>query len=287
LRFDFTHPNPVSPEQLEQIETWVNNRIIQDFDLAIQFEAQDKAIDKGAIALFGEIYGETVRTISIGADPPISYELCGGTHVPSTGAIGPFLVLSEGSVAAGIRRIEAITGRASLERIRSQLRALREIAEDLSVPIDQVRPRVQKMLADQVALTQQAESVRKQGALAAFQALQPRMVAGIPILTGVIEDADDETLRSFADQFREEYPSGVAVLSSVRKDRPFFIAAVSDDLVARGLHAGNLVKAISQIVGGGGGGKAHLAQAGGSDTSRIEEALEAAHRWMEDHLGTE
>ena len=284
LRFDFTHPEAVTPDELVQIERWVVDAILANYELVIQHQSQKEAIDSGAMALFGETYGEQVRTISIGGDKKISYELCGGTHVPETGVIGPFLIISEGSVAAGIRRIEAVTGFKAQERIREQLAQLKRISDALGVPTEELDDRIMSLIDERDDFEKRVSSMRNVAAMAAYRALKPSEVGGIPFLTAHFEDADPEILRSLTDRFREDNPTGVAVFSTSSEDKPLFIAAVSEDLVARGLHAGNLVKEVSKIVGGGGGGKPDLAQAGGNDMTRLDDALDSVSTWIERHL---
>jgi alanyl-tRNA synthetase len=284
LRFDFTHPEPMTSDEIERVEAWVNEAIIANFPLLIRQEAQNEAIEAGAMALFGETYGEEVRTIRIGEGDPISFELCGGTHVAETGSIGPFIILSEGSVAAGIRRIEAITGLESQLHLRQQTRLLKNLASELSVPVSDLEARIQSLLEENSAFRKELLNTQKMAAHNAFSALKPRLMSGIPVLSAHIDDADADTLRQLTDRFREENPSGIAVLSSVVNQKPIFIAAISEDLVARGLHAGNLLRDLSKIVGGGGGGKPHLAQAGGKNPARVQEALDSVQDWLEGHL---
>ena len=284
LRFDFTHPQALSQEQLEAIETWVNDAILANYRVRAVLKPREEAIAEGAIALFGEAYDEIVRTIQIGAPEPISYELCGGTHVPETAVIGPFVILSESSAAAGIRRIEALTGRAAIAYLRRQAAAMKRMALRLGVPPDEVENRVTTLLEETERLERERSRLRAQLAEFHFRALQPTTVDGVVVLAGEVPGADAEVLRRLADRFREEHKSGVLVLASRAGDRPMFIAAVTQDLVARGLHAGELVKAVASVVGGGGGGKPTLAQAGGKDASKVPEALAQVAGWVRQHL---
>lgn len=287
LRFDFTHPEAVTPEQLEQIEVEVNRAIFEDHSLQIKLKPTAEAIAEGAMALFGEKYGDTVRTIAIGGEQPFSYELCGGTHVEETGDVGLFLIVSESSVAAGVRRIEAVTGRAAYELVRRRAQVLKKTAALLECGIEET-PSKTKALLDEL------ERARKQQ-----EALRARLVAGefdlhleekvmqikdVPVLSMVLPDADADALRQMTDRFRERYPSGVAVLGSVFNSRPLLIAAVTDDLVKRGLHAGDLVKTLAEKIGGSGGGRPTLAQAGGKDGSRLPEAILQAAKLVEQRL---
>ena len=286
LRFDFTHPKAMTTEEIERVEDWVNEAILENHSLTILHQPQEEAIEEGAMALFGETYGDTVRSVSIGMDKRISFELCAGTHVTETGIIGPFLIVSEGSVAAGIRRIEAFTGREALRMIRSQRASLQRLAGELGGTPDAVEQRVEHLIEERDLLFSKILTVRKQSAYAALDQLTPEDVSGISLLTGQIPEADPEILRDLADRFRANQPNSVVVLASVSDEKPLIVAAISPDLVKRNFHAGELVKTIAKIIGGGGGGKPSLAQAGGKDPARVEEALGAVKLWLQERLSS-
>ncbi|MEE9512599.1 MAG: alanine--tRNA ligase, partial [Anaerolineales bacterium] len=202
LRFDFTHPQAMTPEEIERVEDWVNEAILENHALTILIQPQEEAIEDGAMALFGETYGDIVRSVSIGMDKRISFELCAGTHVSETGIIGPFLIISEGSVAAGIRRIEAFTGREALRMIRTQRASLQRLAGELGGTPDAVEQRVEHLIEERDRLFSKIIVVRKQSAFAALDLLTPEDVSGISLLTGQIPEADPEILRDLADRFR-------------------------------------------------------------------------------------
>ena len=284
LRFDFTHPQAMTPEEVERVEQLVNEEILGNHRLAILEKPREEAVAEGAMALFGETYGETVRTVSIGRRERISYELCGGTHVPETGVIGMFLILSEASVAAGVRRIEALTGRGSLALIQERLKLLGRLAFRLGAAPEAVEDRLRALEEDRDRLSRELSRQRDRLAAAAYEALKAENVSGAELLAGIIPEADADTLRRLGDRFRQDHPSGVVVLGSVADERPLVVAAVSQDLVGRGVHAGEVVKAAAQVMGGGGGGKPTMAQAGGKDASRLPEALEVARNWVRSHL---
>jgi alanyl-tRNA synthetase len=284
LRFDFNHPEAMTRQELDRVETLVNDAVLEDFTLHIEYKPREEAIDEGAMALFGENYGETVRTIQIGDPERLSYELCGGTHVPSTGVIGPFVIISESSAAAGIRRIEALTGRGALDWMKRRRDQLGRLAESLHTSPDAVPDRVAGLIAERDALAGELEASHAKQAMSAFAQLQPADVAGVPVLAAQIPEADGDLLRTLADRFREKHPSGVVVLASDTEGRPIFVAAVTKDLVARGLHAGQLAKAAAERVGGGGGGRPTLAQAGGVDSEHIPDALALVPKWVAEHL---
>ncbi len=275
LRFDFTQPDPITPEQLEDIEAGVNRAILGDYALRIVQKPLQQAISEGAMALFGEKYGEVVRTITIGDPDPFSYELCGGTHVAATGDIGLFLITSEGSAAAGVRRIEAVTGRGAYDLVQKRFRTLKHTAGMLSTSVDELPEKTGQILGDLEAARKQIAILRQEMAASEFtrQLENVAEVNGVPVLAAILPNADADTLRQMTDRFRDKYKSGVVVLASSQSDRPLLIAAVTEDLVKRGLHAGDLAKSAAQVIGGSGGGRPTLAQAGGKDASKLPEAL--------------
>ncbi|MBI3159234.1 MAG: alanine--tRNA ligase [Chloroflexi bacterium] len=286
LRFDFNHNEGLTTDQLAQIEEYVNRRVLENHSLRIEFKALEEAKAEGAMALFGEKYDATVRTIQIGGDAPFSYELCGGTHVAQTGEIGLFLITSESSAAAGIRRIEAVTGREAYALVRERNSELLKAADRLKVPPAQIAARVGSLL-DELAQTQkELETLRKRLAVNSFEdaLAQAIEVKGVHVLAEQIPDVDRDGLRELADRFRQRYPSGVIVLATVMDGQPALIAAVTDDLVKRGLNASDLVKAAAIPIGGSGGGRPNLAQAGGKDPARIREALAVVLPWVKTKL---
>jgi alanyl-tRNA synthetase len=257
LRFDFTHPEALSIKQIERIEAGVNRNILGDYYLSIAFKPLSKAIEQGAIALFGEKYSETVRNITIGEPEPFSNELCGGTHVESTGDIGLFIITSEGSAAAGIRRIEAVTGRGAYDLVQRRFQALKRAASILDTSPEEVPHKTQVVLEESGSARKQLSKLRGELAITEFinQLDDVPLIAGVPVLTAKLSDADVEALRNLADRFRGRHSSGIAVLASIQNERPIIIATITDDLVKRGLHAGELVKFVASPLGGGGGGR--------------------------------
>jgi alanyl-tRNA synthetase len=275
LRFDFTHPDPISQDQLETIEALVNEAILSDYPLIKVEKPLEKAMSEGAMALFGEKYGETVRTITIGEETPFSYELCGGTHVDDTGDIGIFIILSEGSAAAGIRRIEAVTGREAYKLIQKRFKVLKRVGAVTGSPVEAV--------ADEVSgIMDKLENVRKENITlnqqVVFTEFAPKLDEvnekfGFPVLTSKVSNADEVTQRLLTDRFRDRYPTGIMVSGSVVHGIPIIVAACTDDLVARGFNMSNLVKEISPLIGGSGGGRPTLAQARGKDPEGLDSAL--------------
>jgi alanyl-tRNA synthetase len=287
LRFDFTHPEALTPAQLEQIESGVNQAILENYSLNIQMKTQKAAIAEGAMALFGEKYGEIVRTIQIGGPEAFSYELCGGTHVNETGDIGMFLMISEGSAAAGIRRIEAVSGRSAYDLVQRRFRTLKQTAGMLSASPDEIEAKIASLLVSLAEARKSITTLRNELTAVEFSKRmgQVNQVNEVPVLTTILADSDADSLRQMTDQFKQRYPSGIAVLASITPDgRPLIVASVSEDLVKRGVHAGELVKYIALPLGGSGGGKPTLAQAGGKDSSRLEESLAGVPTWVKEKL---
>lgn len=287
LRFDFTHQEALTPQELDRIERYVNEQILNNYQLNINYKPLQQAKAEGAMALFGEKYADVVRTITIGEPKTFSYELCGGTHVTETGDIGLFIITSEGSAAAGIRRIEAITGRAAYNYVNKRLHILGDSAHLLNTAPEDVFERI-KTLQDEVTdLKKQIGSMRQSMVSTEFQQLleTPTMVQDVRVLAVRLPEADSDMLRQMADQFRQRYPDhAVAVLASIQNERPVLIAAVTEDLVGRGIKAGELVKEVAAPLGGSGGGKPTLAQAGGKDASGLDQALASIPKWIEKNL---
>jgi alanyl-tRNA synthetase len=287
LRFDFTHPAMLTQDEMRAIEGLVNDAILANYPVCARQETYQQAVAGGAIALFGEKYGDTVRVVQIGQrENPFSQELCGGTHVSYTGDIGSFHILSEGSVAAGIRRMEAVTGRDAYLLVQERLTMLDSVAAFLGCAPGEADRKLLTYMEQLQSLEKTVTSLRRELARHDFERILSRVqsVAGVAVLTEQVEVADVSTLREMSDWFRDRLGSGVIVLGAVINGKPSFVAAVTPDLVERGLHAGNLVKVVAQKVGGGGGGKPTMAQAGGRDASRMDEALGSVMQMVEKSL---
>ena len=279
LRFDFTQPDAMTPEQVERVERMVNEAIAADMPVHKEVKSLDEAKKEGAMALFGEKYGEIVRTISIleDEDDKYSYELCGGTHLERTSDIGAFLIVSEGSAAAGIRRIEAVTGRGAYELIHKRFKTLKQAAAILKSSVDEVPLKVESSQSEIAELKKELANLRAQSALSAFtlQLASVQTVKGVHVLSVEIPDANVDTLRLLADKFREKYPQNGAALLAAGAT---VIAVVTEDLVKRGLKAGDLIAG----VGGKGGGRPNLAQ--GSLAGNVQEALGKLGSLLEEKL---
>lgn len=288
LRFDFTHPEALTPEQIQKIEEIVNHDIYAEMELKTAVKSLDEAVSDGATALFGEKYGQTVRAVKIGSDQPISHELCGGTHVSNTAEIGIFLIQSEGSVASGVRRIEALTGEGAYRLIRGQMMALKRAGRLLNSAPEEVPSKITALLDELDQARKQMQQLAQRSANNAFAGLlnSTRQVNGIDVLTGTLADTDIDTLRALSDQFRAKYASGVAVLGSVKDNKPALLIAVTDDLAGRGLDAVKMIRVLAKEIGGGGGGKPTLAQAGGKFADKLDAALQLTDEYIKDNLAS-
>jgi alanyl-tRNA synthetase len=286
LRFDFNHPKPMTREEILAVEAEVNQAILANYPLHIVQKPLQQAIDEGAMALFGEKYDAEVRTISIGDEERLSYELCGGTHVDETGDIGLFLITYEGSIASGVRRIEAVTGWRAYQLARERMNILDQVNHFLGTAPAETVQKVKNLDESHHAAEKEIEKLRTQLVASAFddQLEDTEEIEGIPVLKTILPDADMDALREMADKFRQKYDTGVVVLASQQDDKPILIAALTENLVQRGLHAGKLVKRVASVVGGGGGGRPTLAQAGGKDSSKLSEALDQVAAYIRENL---
>jgi alanyl-tRNA synthetase len=274
LRFDFNHTGAVADEQLATIETQVNRHIREDAGVAIQEMSYDEAIRHGALAFFGDKYGDRVRVVQIG---DFSTELCGGTHVRASGEIGIFKLHAETGIAAGVRRVEAFTGQGALDLIHNYEQRLKEIGNLVRGSADDAVDRVKKLLDRQKELEREIERLR--GKLEKDQIpdllAKQSSVNGTKVLISLVEGADAKQLRDIADQLREKLGTAVIVLASAGQATVNLVASVSKDLTKQ-YHAGNIIKELAPMVGGGGGGRPDFAQAGGKEPSKIVAALERA-----------
>ena len=287
LRFDFTHGESVGSEQLAEIEKDINDAISANYPISIQEMDKNEAISHGAMALFGEKYGDTVRTVKIGSgESAYSFELCGGLHVPETNDINQFIFLNEGSVSAGVRRVEAITGQAAREYVTDKLNLINRLSNLLNANSDEIEGRLESLLSENRDLKKEIEGMKKESLVGQLDSVleQAAEVSGVNLLTAVVDGADADGLRNLTDRFRDRSGSGVAVLGAVKDGRPLLVAAVTKDLIDRGLHAGNIIREVAKIVGGGGGGRPNLAQAGGKDASKLPEALAAVPSLIEANI---
>lgn len=274
FRFDFSQLVALSPEQLQQVQRTVNDLIRQDLSVYAEQLPYKKAIAEGAIALFDEKYGDVVRTLKVGK-PPVSAELCGGTHIGSTGQIGSVQILSESSIGSGLRRIEAVTGRGAEEFVEKLVTERREVAKAVGVSGDDVLEKLRAALDSFEQEKKQRQTIEREFARNIAESLLTRteVVSGVTVLAARVPSLSPQALREMGDFLRDRLKSAVVVLGTVYEDRPSFLALVTPDLVSKGYNAGNIVKQVAQVTGGGGGGKPNMAQAGGKDKNKIDEAL--------------
>lgn len=282
LRFDFTHTRPVKEAELERIETLVNSHIRENAAVTSEDMSLNEALKSGALAFFGEKYGERVRVVRMGE---FSTELCGGTHVDRTGDIGLFKLKSEAGVAAGVRRLEATTGTWALDWVRRKEHLLKSVGNLLKGAEDDVADRVEKLLAQHRDLEKQLSQLQSQLAGSQGEELlgSARKVNDVNVVASRVEGIEAKELREMADRLRDKLQPAVIALGSVKDDRVTLLVAVSKD-VTKQYQAGALVKQIAPIVGGGGGGRPDFAQAGGKDPSRLEEALQKVYELVENGL---
>jgi len=275
LRFDFTHFEAVSKEMLADIENLVNSKIIEFVPVQARELPIEEAKKTGAVAQFGEKYGDMVRVVSIG---DFSSEFCGGTHVSNTGQIGVFKILAESGVAAGVRRIEAITGAAIHHRLTEAEETIAKAAEILKTPAENLLSRITALNEALKESKKELEQYKQQAMGSSIDDLVAgaQEINGIKLITKEFSDYETDELRLICDKIKEKVKAAIIVLASVKNEKVTFIVSVTDDLLDKGYHAGNMVKKIAAAAGGGGGGKADMAQAGAKDPSKVEDAFAVA-----------
>ena len=272
LRFDFSHFSAMTREELDKVEAIVNAKIEEDMAVITKEMSVEDAKKSGAMALFGEKYGETVRVVSMG---DFSTELCGGTHVKNTGAIGSFKIVSESGVAAGVRRIEALTGNGVTAYYKELEANMEKAAKLLKANPDKVTEKIEHLLAEMKALSSENESMKSKLAKEALGDVMGQVVEvkGVKLLAVSVSGVDMNGLRELGDQLKEKLGEGVVVLASDLDGKVNLIAMVTEDVMKKGAHAGNLIKGIAALVGGGGGGRPNMAQAGGKNPAGIPDAI--------------
>ncbi len=286
LRFDFAHHGPLTPQQLSEVETLVNRGILDGVQLTFEQKPKAEAISMGAMSLFGEKYGDVVRVVSV---PGISIELCGGTHVRNTSEIGVFKIVSETGIAAGVRRIEALTGRAALDFYRGHERQLQEIEHIVRAPVGQVVRRVQTLVDERRMLEKRLEDAMRSGGGGAIKSLveQGSVVNGVRVVAANVAAPDLPALQAMGDALREQMESGVGVLAaSFENGKNTMLAVVSDDLRDKGIRADTILRELAAAAGGKGGGKPHMAQAGIPDAERMASVVAEAPEMIRKHLAT-
>ena len=284
LRFDFSHFASLSTEELITIEKLVNRENMRVIPVEVIETTYNHAREMGAIALFGEKYEDKVRVIKIG---DFSMELCGGTHLTNTGQAGMFKILSESGIAAGIRRIEAVTGFEVYNHILNQEQLINNAARQLKANPSDIEKRVEGLLNRIKEQEREIDRLRNKVAANSINSLleSKKAVGAVNCIVSRVEGLDIEGLRNMVDNLKDRLKSGVIVLAAVNDDRVIFSAGATKDVVAQGVHVGNLLRETAKITGGGGGGRPDMAQAGGKDAGRLEEALNQVEAILAKQLG--
>ncbi len=272
LRFDFTHFSGVSTEELQKVEDIVNEKIRADLPVDTEVMSQEEAISRGAMALFGEKYGDTVRVVNI---PEFSMELCGGTHLERTGQAGFFKITSESSVSAGLRRIEACTGSTAVNLVHQMENTISDMATTLKCPVTAVKEKVESLSSRVKQLEKDLQKALASKAAAGIDDIleNARQVNGITAIAEVVDVPDAKALREAGDRIRDRLKSGVVVLGAENNGKALLLCVVTKDLAGKICHAGKIIKEVASVVGGGGGGRPDMAQAGGSRPEKLEEAV--------------
>jgi len=296
LRFDFTWPKAVTDKQIKQVEKMVNEKISADVPITCSIMPIDEAKKLGAMALFSEKYGSEVRVVAIGAEgdeqiiEAFSREFCGGTHVSSTGQIGGFKITKQESISAGVRRITAVTGTELINRLISRSDIVDELTALLKTPAEQIAERVAKLLSENKKLAKELKSGAKRGggdAITEANGLleKAERVSGIAVIVGSVSPAPVPQLRAAIDSVKKKAKSAAVVLAVAEaQDKVILLAAMTDDVVAKGLSAGDVIREIAPIVGGGGGGRPQMAQAGGKNPKKIKDAIKKAEELIKAKL---
>ena len=284
LRFDFTHFEAITPDQLNQVEDMVNDAILAGMTITTEELPVAEAKARGAVATFGEKYGQTVRVVTMG---DFSMELCGGTHLDNTAKAGPFRIKSESSVASGVRRIEATTGKDTLEEMRRSRGMLVRAAQFFKSAPETLVERLEQQAAEMKTLRQALEKFKSEASMGEAKQIlaSAKTVGGLHIITGTRQGVDAAALRVMGDFLRDKDPAVVGVLASIQGEKVTFLAVCGKDAVARGIKAGDLVKSVSAVCGGKGGGKPDSAMGGGTDLLKVDDALATVDDFVSSKLG--
>ena len=273
LRFDFSHLVGMMPDEIQKVQHIVNQVIRENLDVYAEEMSYPKAVEQGATALFDEKYGDVVRGLKIGK-PPVSFELCGGTHISATGQIGFFHIISESSIGSGLRRIEAVTGRGAEAYVSKLTGDLQNIAQSVGGTVENAREKAAETITALETEKKQRMAVEKELARKVVESLAAEEINGVKVIATQVPSLPPQILRDMSDLLRERIKSGIIVLCSVFEDKPSFLAVVTQDLIGKGFNAGNIVREAAKVTGGSGGGKPTMAQAGGKDKTKIDEALQ-------------
>jgi len=277
LRFDFNHFAPLTIDELEKIENLVNEKILDELKVETKISTFDKAKEMGAMALFGEKYGKQVRVVKIGE---FSIELCGGTHLNSTSNIGLFKILNEEGIGSGVRRIEAVTGERALKYIKEKENITNEVSDKLQTIPSEIPLKINQLIDDAKNMKREIIIIRHKLAHYEVDRLisKKKEIKGINIISVKVKAADNNDLRNWGDLIKDKIKSGIVVLGTeLDNGKVALLTMVTDDLVQKGYNAGNIIRAIASVVGGKGGGKKTMAQAGGPKVDKLDQALEKVY----------
>ena len=283
LRFDFTHFSAMTPDEIKKVECLVNEKIKEALNVKTEVMSLDEAKKSGAMALFGEKYGENVRVVKMG---DFSTELCGGTHISNTGVIGSFKILSETGIAAGVRRIEALTGDGLMKYYQDAETELHEAAKAAKATPQTLTAKIEAMLEEIKALHSENEKLKSRLAKDSLGDVmdQVKEISGVKVLATKVADVDMNGLRNLGDQLKDKLGEGVIVLASVMDGKVNLMATATEEAQKKGAHAGNLIKAVAGLVGGGGGGRPNMAQAGGKNPAGVDACLEEVYKVVEGQM---
>ena len=288
LRFDFSHVEPVTPEEMQEVQFLVNEKIRHNATVERSEDTYSNAIQRGALAFFGDKYEDTVRLVEIANGATFSFEVCGGTHVARTGELGAVFVLGESSIGAGMRRIEAVSGRGAERMVNQRMRAAALAAAKLQTPVDNLEERVDGLLDQLAQLRREKEALERKLSLQSAADVLPRRqdVNGVCVLAAKVDAPNADALREMGDWLRDKIGSGVIVLGTVVDGRPLLISMVTPDLMSSGLDASRIVRAAAKTIEGGGGGRPDVGQAGGRNAGKIDQALDLIPRIVEEQAAS-
>ena len=277
LRFDYSHISPLSREELLSIQALANQKVQDNLTVSTRHSSFAEAVQQGALAFFGDRYGDVIRVVEMSDGERFSLEVCGGTHVKATGEVGPLFVVGESGIGGGMRRIEAVTGRAAAKLFVERTALLESLSQKLQTPLVDLEARLDSFMQDMERLRKQAETLERENLRRQAEELLPSVldVDGINVVAARISASSAEAMRETGDWLKVRLSSGVIVLAAVQDNRPSIVAMVTADLVSRGLHAGNIARETARVIEGGGGGGPEVAQAGGKRADLLDKALES------------
>ena len=275
LRFDFSHVSPMSTDEILAVQSLSNEKVREDLEVSAQETTYTEAVGQGALAFFGDRYGDVVRVVRMSNGEPFSVEVCGGTHVSATGQVGTIFVLGESSIGGGMRRIEAVTGRAAEQLFVEQAARLEALSQRLQTPVAELETRLDSLLQDNEDIRRRLAAMERSNLRAEAESFLRRVadVGGVKVVSARTSATGPDAMREMGDFLKAKLESAVVMLGCVADGNPLLVAMVTPDLVSKGLHAGDLARDTAKVMGGGGGGRPEIAQAGGRRTDKLDEAL--------------